>query len=313
MSIKTQRLLTRAKKLVKKGSIEEAKKLYSMILKDSPQNQEAKLGLLALKDLKDNQEPPQANIQSIVALYSNDQIQEALVDIEALVKDFPNSPILYNIRASCYKENSQMDASVKDYEKAITLKPDYAEAYNNLGLVSIDLDLPDGDGVDIIARESNRHSDLPIMVISVFGDESHVIKAIQAGARGYLLKDSDSTEIRDSIRQLLEGGSPISPSIARHLIKRFQVEPDQPPQSDDAVVLSEREHEVLVLASKGFSYTETAEMLDLSVNTVASYTKRIYGKLAVNSRSEAVYEATRMGIMNNGSGPMKNGSKRNGR
>ena len=68
MSIKTQRLLTRAKKLAKKGSIEEAKKLYSLILKESPQNQEAKLGLLALKDLKDNQEPPQANIQSIVAL-----------------------------------------------------------------------------------------------------------------------------------------------------------------------------------------------------------------------------------------------------
>jgi len=134
MSIKTQRLLTRAKKLVKKGSIEEAKKLYSMILKDSPPNQEAKLGLLALKDLKDNQEPPQANIQSIVALYSNHQIQEALVDIEALIKDFPNSPLLYNIRASCYKANAQMDASIKDYEKAITLKPDYAEAYYNLGV-----------------------------------------------------------------------------------------------------------------------------------------------------------------------------------
>ena len=134
MSIKTQRLLTRAKKLVKKGSIEQAKKLYSMILKDSPQNQEAKLGLLALKDIKDNQEPPQSNIQSIVALYSNNQTQEALVEIEALVKDFPNSPILYNIRAACYKANGQMDASINDYEKAITLKPDYAEAYYNLGV-----------------------------------------------------------------------------------------------------------------------------------------------------------------------------------
>jgi tetratricopeptide (TPR) repeat protein len=140
MSIKIQRLLTRAKKLVKKGGIEEAKKLYSMILKDSPQNQEAKLGLLSLKDLKDNQEPPQSNIQSIVALYSNNQIQEALVDIEALVKDFPNSPLLYNIRAACYKANGQMDDSVKDYEKAITLKPDYAEAYYNLGVTLRELE-----------------------------------------------------------------------------------------------------------------------------------------------------------------------------
>ena len=134
MSIKTQRLLTRAKKLVKKGSTEEAKKLYSMILKNSPQNQEAKLGLLALKNLKVNKEPPQANIQSIVALYSSSKIQEALVDIEALVKDFPNSPLLYNIRASCYKANGQINASIKDYEKAVTLKPDYAEAYYNLGI-----------------------------------------------------------------------------------------------------------------------------------------------------------------------------------
>jgi tetratricopeptide (TPR) repeat protein len=134
MSLKTQRLLTRAKKLVKKGGIEEAKKLYSVILKDSPQNQEAKLGLLALKDLKDNQEPPQENIQSIIALYSNGQTQEALVNIEALVKDFPNSPLLYNIRAACYKANGQMEASLNDYEKAITLKPDYAEAYYNLGV-----------------------------------------------------------------------------------------------------------------------------------------------------------------------------------
>jgi len=134
MSIKTQRLLTRAKKLVKKGSIEEAKKLYSIILKDSPQNQEAKLGLLALKNLKVNKEPPQANIQSIVALYSSGKIQEALVDIEALVKDFPNSPILYNIRASCYKANGQINTSIKDYEKAVSLKPDYAEAYYNLGI-----------------------------------------------------------------------------------------------------------------------------------------------------------------------------------
>jgi tetratricopeptide (TPR) repeat protein len=134
MSIKTQRLLTRAKKLVKKGSTEEAKKLYSIILKDSPQNQEAKLGLLALKNLKVNKEPPQANIQSIVALYSSGKIQEALVDIEALVKDFPNSPILYNIRASCYKANGQINTSIKDYEKAVSLKPDYAEAYYNLGI-----------------------------------------------------------------------------------------------------------------------------------------------------------------------------------
>jgi DNA-binding NarL/FixJ family response regulator len=160
-----------------------------------------------------------------------------------------------------------------------------------------DLDLPDGSGIDIIGEQSGKHPDLPIMVISVFGDESHVIEAIQAGARGYLLKDSDSDEINDAIQQLIEGGSPITPSIARHLIKRFHSSAAPTTEPGDSNTLSEREHEVLILASKGFSYTETAEMLNISVNTVASYTKRIYGKLAVSSRSEAIYEATRMGIM----------------
>lgn len=163
----------------------------------------------------------------------------------------------------------------------------------------VDLDLPDGSGIDIIRRESQRHPKLAIMVISVFGDEVHVLQAIQAGARGYLLKDSDSSEIGYSIQQLIKGGSPISPSIARHLIKKFQIDPQVEEVNENAIILSDREHEVLELASKGFSYTETASILDISVNTVASYTKRVYVKLSVHSRSEAVYEATQMGLMSN--------------
>lgn len=177
---------------------------------------------------------------------------------------------------------------------------DVSSAQKGLEMVTpevllVDLGLPDGSGIDIISKQIRNHPDLAIMVISVFGDEHHVIKAIQAGARGYLLKDSDSEEIGDSIEQLLAGGAPISPAIARHLIKRFQ--PSIKAANKDDKSLSERESEVLFLASKGFSYAETAKMLDVSVNTVASYTKRVYAKLAVNSRSEAVFEATRMGLM----------------
>ena len=95
--------------------------------------------------------------------------------------------------------------------------------------------------------------------------------------------------------------SPISPSIARHLIKRFN-QSDQNLSVEENILpkqelLSERELEVLQLASKGFTYSETASFLNISVNTVGSYTKRIYGKLAVNSKSEAVFEATKLGIM----------------
>ena len=159
----------------------------------------------------------------------------------------------------------------------------------------VDLGLPDGDGCDLIAEHASRSPDIAIMVISVFGDEDRVIRAIQAGARGYLLKDEDSEGIGMAIEQLLSGGSPISPSIARHLISRFA--PKKPTESLEPERLSKRELEVLELAAKGFTYQESADMLGVSINTVSSHTKNIYAKLAVNSRAEAVFEASQRGLV----------------
>jgi DNA-binding NarL/FixJ family response regulator len=161
-----------------------------------------------------------------------------------------------------------------------------------------DLGLPDGNGLDVIAEAATRHAGLPIMVITVFGDERRVVRAIKAGATGYLLKDDPTHEIGAAIQLLLDGGSPISPAIARHLIRLFQPLPAQTPAADNR--LTAREQEVLSLAAKGFSYAEIAQMLALSANTIASYTKHIYEKLAVNSRSEAIYEASRLGLIDRG-------------
>ena len=99
-----------------------------------------------------------------------------------------------------------------------------------------------------------------------------------------------------AIGQLLQGGAPISPGIARHLIRQLRPSADIA-ASSIVVRLSPREHDVLTLASKGYSYAETASLLGLSASTVGSYTKTIYEKLAVGSRSEAVYEATRLGLI----------------
>jgi DNA-binding NarL/FixJ family response regulator len=162
----------------------------------------------------------------------------------------------------------------------------------------VDLGLPDGNGVDVIAEAATRHAGLPIMVITVFGDERRVVRAIKAGATGYLLKDDPTHEIGAAIQLLLEGGSPISPAIARHLIRLFQ--PAPPDQTQAEARLTAREQEVLSLAAKGFSYAEIAQMLSLSANTIASYTKHIYDKLAVSSRSEAIYEASRLGLIDRG-------------
>jgi DNA-binding NarL/FixJ family response regulator len=161
----------------------------------------------------------------------------------------------------------------------------------------VDLGLPDGDGLDLIRETAQRWLDVLIMVITVFGDELRVVASIKAGAAGYLLKDDAAVGIGEAIRQLLAGGSPISPAIARHLIRHFRTDPDRAP-ARDAVRLTPREMEILTLAGKGFSYGETAGLLGLTASTVSSYTKTIYEKLAVSSRSEAVYEATRMGLIN---------------
>ena len=134
MTIKTQRLLDRAKKIAKKGGHEEARKLYTTILESSPNNQEAKNELLALQQGKDQLSPPKAEIQSVFTLYSNGQIQEALDTVETLTKDFPKEPLLYNISGACYKAIDQLDDAVKSFKKAVALKPDYAEAQYNLGI-----------------------------------------------------------------------------------------------------------------------------------------------------------------------------------
>ena len=161
-------------------------------------------------------------------------------------------------------------------------------------LLLFDLQLPDGDATTLIAEQHNRDSELPILVISVFGDEERVVAAIEAGARGYLLKDDAGDDICDSVRRAHIGESPISPAIARHLIRRFQ---PAKPEPDAESILSERELEVLRLASKGLTYQETAQALGVSVNTIGTYTRRVYQKLAVTSRAQAVFEARQIGII----------------
>jgi len=160
-------------------------------------------------------------------------------------------------------------------------------------VVLVDLGLPDGSGVDFI-REITGGKDQPVaLVITVFGDEKHVVSAIEAGAMGYLLKDGTAIQIADAICSVLAGGSPMSPSIARFLLRRFQAPVPETP----AVDLTTREKEVMQLVVKGYSYKELADSLGLSIHTVTSHIQNIYRKLAVRSRGEAVFEAIQMGLV----------------
>jgi DNA-binding NarL/FixJ family response regulator len=163
-------------------------------------------------------------------------------------------------------------------------------------LMLVDLGLPDGDGVELIREARRTAPKTRAMAITVFADEQHVMRAIRAGAQGYLLKDGSAQYIGNAVLELLAGGSPISPAIARYLLQTVQQ--DAPRAPDAAVpVLSAREHEILSLIAKGFRVPEVAELLKIADRTVTTHVQHIYRKLEVSSRSEAIYEAVNLGLI----------------
>jgi DNA-binding NarL/FixJ family response regulator len=169
----------------------------------------------------------------------------------------------------------------------------------------IDLGLPDGTGIDLIRNVSQRKPDVDIMVVTVFGDEQHVVSSIEAGATGYILKDSTPADVISCIRLLRAGGSPVSPVVARSVLRAIRSRmggntgQTLPPRasSSDNNPLSARETEILQLLAKGMSFNEIGEILGISPHTVTAHIKKIYRKLAVHSRGEAVYEASQMGLL----------------
>ena len=162
----------------------------------------------------------------------------------------------------------------------------------------VDLGLPDGNGTDLIREMRASSPATEIMVITVFGDERSVVSAIEAGARGYLLKDGTDEEIVRAVLDLLRGFSPISPAIARHLLRRMQGEASE--DATSAPHLSPREREVLELLARGFRNAEIAGALGITAHTVSGYVRQLYRKLEVGSRGEAVFEAMNLGLLHPG-------------
>jgi DNA-binding NarL/FixJ family response regulator len=167
-------------------------------------------------------------------------------------------------------------------------------------LLITDLKLPDGHGVQAIRMLRAQQPEAEAMVISALADDRNVTDAITAGATGYLLKDSDPINVIDAITQLLAGGSPISSTIARTIVHRLSGRDAEREQAkDDATAqrLTPREMDILWGIAKGFTYGELADRLEISKQTVPVHIKNIYRKLQANNRSEAVYEASRRGLI----------------
>ena len=170
----------------------------------------------------------------------------------------------------------------------------------------VDLGLPDGSGIDVIHAAILRWPSCNIMVSTNFGDETHVMRSIEAGAAGYLLKDSSPAKIVDEIRSLASGGSPISPIIARQVLARFRAAAPadivagpsaSASPAEPSTLLSAREKEVLDYITRGFTAQEIARLMELSPFTVRTFVRRIYSKLKVTSKTEAIYEARTLGLL----------------
>ena len=167
-------------------------------------------------------------------------------------------------------------------------------------LALLDLGLPDGSGVEVVEALRDRQPEVQSVVVTIHDDDDHLFPALQAGAFGYLLKDQPRELIADQLRRMSAGEPPLSPSIARRVISHFAAQAVRKPSSSSkaaAVVLTERETEVLVRVSKGYTLPEIGDQLNLSRHTIADYVKQIYRKLNVTSRAEAAVEAHRLGLV----------------
>ena len=134
MSLKTERQLIRAKKLVKKGKFDKAKEIYTSILKISPNNQIAKNEFFALEQIQ-VKNPTKVQLDNVMDLYSSGHIKESLSAVNLMIQDHPNEPILFNISGACFSSIGPIDSAIQAFKTAISLKPEYSEAHYNLGVV----------------------------------------------------------------------------------------------------------------------------------------------------------------------------------
>ncbi|MDQ5978240.1 MAG: hypothetical protein QG602_1214 [Verrucomicrobiota bacterium] len=192
--------------------------------------------------------------------------------------DEPISRILADlIRES---KNLELISAYNDSEAAVQKLP-----ADRPDVVLMDINMPGLNGIECVRRLKPALPGTQFLMLTVYADADHIFAALAAGATGYLLKGTNRTQLLDGIRQIAEGGSPMSAGIARKVVQSFsRTEAERP----DLQTLSPRERAVLELLAKGYLYKEIAESLNLSVTTVDTYVRRVYDKLHVNSRSQAI-------------------------
>lgn len=195
----------------------------------------------------------------------NATLRESLSNLLALTED-------YTVIAT-YPDCLRVESQVREH------RPD---------VILMDIDLPEVNGIEAVKKIRSFNPDVQIIMLTVFDDNTHVYQALYAGANGYLLKKYVSDKLINSIQEVLQGGAPMSPTIARMIINNMQ-QPIQATGND--YQLTNREKEILQLLSKGNSFKLIAAELTISLDTVRTHIKHIYDKLHVRSQIEAVSKA----------------------
>jgi DNA-binding NarL/FixJ family response regulator len=153
-------------------------------------------------------------------------------------------------------------------------------------VILMDINLPGLNGIECVRKLKERDPAVLVVMLTVYEDAEQVFQALQAGATGYLLKRTRPKELLESVREVLDGGAPITSNIARKVVEAFHA--PRPRTTEAVVELSQREQEVLDLLAKGFLIKEIGDKLGIGFGTVRTYVRRIYEKLHVQSRSQAI-------------------------
>jgi len=157
-------------------------------------------------------------------------------------------------------------------------------------IVIMDINLPGMNGIECIRQVKDKSPGTQFMMFTVYENDEKVFEALKAGASGYLLKNTGLLQIAESLKELRDGGSPMSANIARKLVNLFR---DNDKKASPMDILSNRENEILQLLSKGLLYKEIADQLQITTGTVRQHIHNIYDKLHVQNRTEAINKAFR--------------------
>ena len=213
-----------------------------------------------------------------------------------LVENPAQSPATATITVAIVEDDSRVRQSLAvliDGSPGFSCAGTYEDAETALekiplappSVVLMDINLPNISGVECVQRLKFRCPDLNVIMLTVHEDEDVIFKALQAGANGYLLKRTPSSEILDAIAEVHKGGAPMTSSIARKVIQSFHPGRGNLPEGTG---LTNREAEILQALAKGFMYKEIAAQLSVSFETIHSHVRSIYKKLQVRSRTQAV-------------------------